>query len=463
MKLIKIERKKITIFPVFLICLLLLVISIADANTPQLENISQSGTFPHTTLFTTVSGHPSSSVPSLPGTFFSRFNSIYGSPNGKWIAHVNLANSPDGPTALLVNGEIKLIQDQIPPWTGNTETISSFGSRLNINDAGRWAFSAGTFGPSDIDYFAIEVSPSDVYSVIVQETDPVPQIPGASWGSISPVMSNLGEFGWTGSLTGLLRGQDLAFVFDGDLLGQTGATIPPGQVNNNTWDSFGSFFVSADGNHWSVRGALKGPDAVDRVMVVDNFVVAQRGTVLPNSSYTEKIDAFHGSYMDSGGNWFVRGSNEDGHDWVYRNGAVIAENGTPIHPGTSEVFSDVALSVPFSVHVGDSFGNYVINGKTDNPDLTKNGVMVVNSEELIVRYGDPIDLDNDGIYDDDAYFEFIRDDKAFLDDTGKVYFIAYLMDGSDSRIGMGLFSYDISSVLPEPEIPIVFIPFVIKP
>jgi hypothetical protein len=145
-----------------------------------------------------------------------------------------------------------------------------------------------------------------------------------------------------------------------------------------------------------------------------------------------------------------------GHDWLYRNGEVIADQDMPIYEGATEVFSDAASSITFGNFTGDSFGNYVIGGATDNPDLEANRVLVVNNETVIARKGDPVDLNNDGIFNDNAYFDIFRPRGFFLDNSGNLYFVATLMDSSNFGIGDGIFIYDLSAVI---ETPIVYMPF----
>jgi hypothetical protein len=127
----------------------------------------------------------------------------------------------------------------------------------------------------------------------------------------------------------------------------------------------------------------------------------------------------------------------------------------PIFEEATEIFDDSAYSVTFDLHTGDSFGNYVVGGVTDNPDLEANTVLVVNNEAVVVRQGDPIDLDNNGVFDENAYFDIFFSDDLFLDDNGNLYFLASIMNNSSINIGTGVFKYDLSSVL---ETPAVYLP-----
>lgn len=470
MKILQNMRVELRFAFIAIICLLLIT-STGDAGARLNTTVTnEGGSFPHTTIFTNVSGHPSSNVPDNPGVHFSNttrpFIQIYGSPNGNWITAARTDYS-GGSMTILVNGEAKLFEEDPAPWTGGSYLITNLQSKASINDDGWWIFPAATEEPNGV--FIITASPSDVYSVAVQYGDPVSQIPGTTWGFslFSSVIANSGAVGWLGNLLGPPPAQNQAFVFDGELLGQLGVTVPEGQVNNNSWNLFFNqeFFVSADGDHWSMRGNLKGDADVNEVFVVDNTVVVQEGTILPNSTYSEEIDTFFGSFMDHAGNWYVRGTNETtGQDWIYRNGEVIAERDAPIHAGATELFTDTNSSVTFNLHVGDSFGNYIVAGATDNLDPYGNIVLVANNETVVLRRGDPVDMDNNGQFDDNAYFDIVGDDDAFLSDNGNLYFLAWIMNGANTRIGQGIFKMDLSSILNYPEpTNFVYMPFAVRP
>jgi hypothetical protein len=440
---------------------LLATISTGSVRALSERSMVEGGSFPQTTIFTSVSNHPSNNVPGYPMVHFNDFDSIYGSPNGNWIIKARLVTLTIGnPDAILVNGEVRLLEDSPAPWTGGTENVGLFYNDLGINNSGEWVFSVDTDASSTADHYIVHVSPTDVFTAIAKEGEPIPQLPGATWDDylVSPVIATSGLTGWSADeIGGVPSTQDGILVFGNDILAQQNGAIPPGQVGNQAMQNFHRFFfISAGGNHWMVKGDLTGDQSMDDVAVVDGTVVVQEGVILPNSGYPNPVDKFDGVYMTPSGDWFVRGTNDiSGHDWVYRNGVVIAERGMPIFEGATEIFDDSAYSVTFDLHTGDSFGNYVVGGVTDNPDLEANTVLVVNNEAVVVRQGDPIDLDNNGVFDENAYFDIFFSDDLFLDDNGNLYFLASIMNNSSINIGTGVFKYDLSSVL---ETPAVYLP-----
>lgn len=433
------------------------------------SRIVKEGPFPSTTLFTNVPGHPTSNVPGHPGVHFwalleQPFTHVYGSPNGNWMFLAFTDVSPFGTDVIMVNGEAKIFDEEPAPWTDGSENVETMFRKLGINNNGSWIFSVKTDAPPTENAYIVQVSPTDVYTYTAKVGEQVPQIPGSTWGMtlMSPVIANNGAVGWSGDgIGGLPITEDEILVFDGALLSQEGVTAPTGQIGTEFWQNFNEFYVSYSGNHRFVLGELTGDDQTDEVAVLDGMVVVQEGTILPNSSYFEPVEDIFEIFMDTAGNWFVHGYNAaTGHDWIYRNGVVIAERGAPIYEGAAEVYSDTTFDVTFNFYASDSFGNYIIGGATDNPNLDANVVLVVNHEAVVIREGDPIDLDNNGIIDDDAYFDQLGQEDAFLDDYGNLYIEATMVNGSGNHIGQGIFKFDLSSILPEP---IVYLPFTAGP
>ena len=68
----------------------------------------------------------------------------------------------------------------------------------------------------------------------------------------------------------------------------------------------------------------------------------------------------------------------------------------------------------------DSRGNYVINGLVDDPDASRNGVLVVNGQRLIAREGEPVDADGNGRFDDQAEIGAFGIEDAIITADGRV-------------------------------------------
>lgn len=144
--------------------------------------------------------------------------------------------------------------------------------------------------------------------------------------------------------------------------------------------------------------------------------------------------------MASNGDWFARGNNTDiDEDWIVRNEVVVAcrKVGHPANPiaGGTELWGNTDFADTFFLHVGNGLGDYVLGGVTNNP-LNANGVLVVDHQgvrSVALREGDPLDLNDNGIYDDNAYIRTFGNDDAVLTNDGWLY--ASITVTSDQTLG----------------------------
>jgi hypothetical protein len=155
------------------------------------------------------------------------------------------------------------------------------------------------------------------------------------------------------------------------------------------------------------------------------------------------------NYMNPDGTWFSYGANADAQDWAVRNGAVIAATDTEIYPGAGASWDDAVYAQTFFFTLGNAKGDYIVGGLTNGPDVNSDAVLVLNGEREVVRENDPIDLNNNGVFDDDAYVHIFRDDFGFLTDDGFLYIIvrvrngAGICNGSPTDVGEALIRVDL--------------------
>ena len=72
------------------------------------------------------------------------------------------------------------------------------------------------------------------------------------------------------------------------------------------------YYVSADGNHHLIQGDTTAA-AGDDILVVDGAVVIQEDSILPGLA--APVSVINDPNMVSNGDWYARGSNDDGKDW----------------------------------------------------------------------------------------------------------------------------------------------------
>jgi len=445
-------------------CAAPLMLAAQDSETtggpPPNAESPKGGAFPIDVIFTDLASDPSSDVPGIPGAKFSSFDRPHGSPGTNWIltADTDLTSTED--EILLVNGVVEVREGTPATWTGGAENVGFLDQRCAINDAGEFVFTTNTDGPTDTDEYVVKGSPAEAtLTKVVQEGDSAdPPLTGATWDEAleSALIIADGTVGFGGdSIDGVPTDNDEVIILGATILAQEGLTTPSGQSGGATdaWDNFdtGDFWTSADGSSWLLQGDLTTADTTqDDVVVVDGAVVLQEGVVVPGSTFPNPIDlgGIVGSWMDPVGNWFARGNNDTSEvDWLVRNGTVIATLGDPAYTGSTEVWTDAEFGDCFFLHVGDVNGNWIIGGVTDGATAS-NGLIVLNGEMEVMREGDPIDIDGNGLFDDDAFFNTFGNDDGYITSTGLYYFTATIKDATGTQVGEGFFAADLSSVIP---------------
>ena len=354
---------------------------------------------------------------------------------------------------------------------------------------------------------------------------------------------------------------DEIIVLENVLIAREGITVPNLQAGGgtNAWEnfSFEDTWIDPSGTNVLILGDLLGPTTSDNVLVYNNDVVLQEGSIIAGSTFVAPIASFGIAEvsMDAAGNWMARGDNTGGQDWVVRNGTVLASTGDPvassvaarsfggpidgaqevpasgspatgtirmlvdtssntltyqitvtgltgvesaahIHgPAAPGVNAGVLYPLPLgspkvgtinyleseeaailsgltyvNVHTDlfpggevrgqvnstvelwdgpsgstDTFyaatGNgssWALMGTTTAPDNV-NGVIVLNGEHVIVRERDPIDLDGNGLFDDDSFIRTFGNDDLVLLADGTLYFTATIQNSAGSQTGQGFF------------------------
>jgi hypothetical protein len=137
----------------------------------------------------------------------------------------------------------------------------------------------------------------------------------------------------------------------------------------------------------------------------------------------------------NGVHWGLRSGVNDGTgavnqtDFVLINGQVVAATGDPIATGLAERYDDASFSQTFFANTVNNRGDYVVAGTTDNPDALSNAVLVLNGTRVIAREGNPVDLDGNGLFDDDAFIDVFGNDDVVMDDDRRIYLVASLRNG----------------------------------
>lgn len=436
-------------------------------------------------IYTKIPTHPSSIVPGaldlagLPAvTNFRALEDLFVSPDGStWVIRGRTQQGPDLETITLIGSGTSgtmLLQEGQPVPGAPTELIDFFGSGVGrFDDNNNYALSlrsrggpntsfqkvivySGGLTPAPADFALVARggnSPGvDLYTGLV-DLLPNPsgdETIGNSIGSIH--LLNDGTVGAQDSTINVIHTSRRPAIFytvpnklaggllTFDMFQQTGVTTflsLDGSINQ-TYETVGAntFYTSPDGAHWLVSASILGaPDPSDAVLVVDGQARLQEDSTVGLSSAI--VHSVVTADILSNGDWFARGlrrvAGVQNGVWAARNGVLIAQTGDPVSPpfGPAENWAST-----FYALAGNTNGDYVLVGRTDNADLAIDDVVVYNGE-VVLREGDPIDLDNNGLYDDNVFIgrgnntlgAFEPNDFALTDD-GMLYFFPDLRDGA---------------------------------
>jgi hypothetical protein len=414
-------------------------------------------------MYCQITGHPKAVVPSgaglAKGTEFkvsltTGFDRPFASPDGTKFFFTGLANlaiAEDECYIVWDNGSASTVAREGTNFGSPTADLLGTGDqRMGINNAGQFVFGTDTNAATTVDRMIVKWDGAS-FVLVAREGDVVPGAATELWGnglnSGHILADGTGVFCGVDT-NGTLPGVEDDFCMMGNtILIQTGNAI-----EGAAWDAFNSsdFWVTPDGAHWMMVGDDTTATTQDRIVAVDGVVVIREGTPLPDfTSNVNALGADEQIFLNDG-SWMARGNNVDGHDWVLRNGTVIAQKGRSVATSTAEVWDDTTFSDLFFFIAGNAVGDYVVGGLTDEADLAKNAVLVLNGETVVAREGDMIDLNGDGMANDDAFISVFNNDDGFLTDDLKLVFFANCVNGAAASIGQMVLMIDLGGAPPCP-------------
>ncbi len=401
-------------------------------------------------VFSTLPG--SNEVPGLPGVSFSNESDalrVYRSPNGtKWLMSVD-TDAATTEDRVLLRGDgasFEVVAREGVTLMPDGAAVGEFESIYSILDNGDYAFctdlntasvSAGAYALKSI---------GGVSSIVARQSDFNEFIPTAYAILNSITLQDDGTTTLYIFLGNDVFGPNFIARNDGNTpLVQSQIDSPGFQLADpeQTYQFFQwgqndgqGTYMNPAGTKWTMLGDLNGPTGTDIVLIINNQVQIQEGFPVPGSSFTSNVSAINMNHLETGRDDVMSyGSNADGVDWVWLNGEIIAVRGDEIYPGAGEFFSDAAYSQQWFMATGNCAGDYVIGGLTDAADGNANAVVVLNGTREVLRENDPIDLDGNGMFDDDAYVHVFRDDYAFLSNDGWLYAVVRVRNGAGSCLG----------------------------
>jgi uncharacterized repeat protein (TIGR01451 family) len=428
-------------------------------------------------VISAINGHPTALAPDQGGREFDSISQPQASPNGQnWIMVADLdgVTSTDSVVVRSVAGVIEIVAQEGVTLDdlGITHGNYTADEALSINDSGNFALATNNSGSiGDIPNEIIVKNIGGVYSTVArggQVNDQTFQL--YSFDLRSPVILNNDRV-WFYSLMGTdVNNITGRHIYEEDGLGGTIVqlqTLPnPNYVINGTglpgvfYNSLdrGELSVRSDGSEFFVTGLgddfILTPFDVSAVGTANAAPAAtlnaavEEGQILPGLA--SPVSDIQGSSdhtvnrMLPNGDWFVLGSNSDSSDWVVRNGSVLGATGVEIFAGAGESYDDTDFSSGFFLATGNGNGDFILGSLTDCRDSDSNAVLVLNNERIIAREHDPIDVDENGVYDDDAFIRSFGNHDIILTDDGIVYYNATLETATGALLGEALLTLNIN-------------------
>jgi hypothetical protein len=293
-------------------------------------------------------------------------------------------------------------------------------------------------------------------------------IPSANWGGVNSdanILANNDIAGRASTFTGTGGSTKQLIHINGTILGETDVTTPAGQLvapdqTLDAWTTTDRFRTSADGTDWIAFGDVNGSTATDAFMMVNGTIVAQEGAPLPLTPGLPNVGVFSGdagsNLISPNGNvWVFRTALADGAgatatDVVIRNNTVAGQTGELIttEVGQTERFDDGIFSTTFFLNAINDNGDIVVGGVTDATDVAANAVLVLNGERVVAREGDAVDLNGNGVADEDVFISVFNNDDCFLTADRKFYFLADLRNGAGTSLGQAFLVIDLNAEPP---------------
>lgn len=418
-------------------------------------------------IFTKIPGHPTSVIPGamdLDGqpafAEFRHMNQLVGSPDGShWLMTARSQQGTELETLLMLGqgatGSVFAQRNQPVHDGAPGEVYDFFGSGVGrFNDNNDFAFSARATGGVAANAQKVIRVINGVPEMVMQQGDlyfglqDVPGNPsgdelvGNSVGSVH--LLNDGTVGvHDGTIQNIHTSRRPALFYDRITFHQNNVTDIVGLDGQTlfNWDTISgnTFYTTPNSSpislgstdRWIAHGRRAEQPLSGRIFVVDGQIKLETGAQIPGQPNI--VENINESNLSSNGDWYVRGTSDGGtRAWAIRNNQVLVRTSDGIS-GTEERWG-----TQFRAFSGNNHGDWLLIGVTDNPDNTRNEVIVVNGE-VVARQGDPIDLSGNGEFDDNVYLGRSNPDaatfngQAFLSDDGVVYFFAQIVDGDGNE------------------------------
>ena len=407
-------------------------------------------------IYSNIAGDPTSDIPGG-GTWdtdFSVFTLNISSSGEFWL--LNFQHDNTDPEVLVAGSGLTgqtVLREGVDGFDGRL--IQGIDSSGRINNSGRWVVGGDFDGSSTDDDVIVGGGLTGLDTLYAQEGAAIDEAygfgSGNTWDTLdSTAIDSSGRVYWTSDAVDgpafNSANNEIIVTSDFSVVAQKGVDIPGNQaVPGRPYDDFDldDLHVSDDGTQWLARGDIGSPTSDDDALFVNGNIVIRENFTLSDlgitgaTALTQVVDGLTGGidqqFMAGNGDWYAFGQlADDATNWAVRNGELIAASGDAIVVGSSETWDDPNNNVQdFSFFVGNALGDYILGGLTSEGDV----VMVFNGEQVLLRSGDAVDLNGDGVFDDGVFFDSFESNETRLGDNLAVFSLVNLVDASGAEAG----------------------------
>ncbi|MEM1423667.1 MAG: hypothetical protein AAGH64_06655, partial [Planctomycetota bacterium] len=422
-----------------------------------------------TVIYSNIVGDATSNIPGG-GTWdtdFSFFTLNISTSGQFWL--LNFQDDNTDPEVLVAgSGTVgnTVLREDVDGFNG--EVVQGIDSSGRINNAGQWVVGADYDSSGAADDVILGGNLSGLTTEYAREGGAIPESygfgPGNTWDTLdTTAIDQSGRAFWiSDGVDGpafTSANNEFIATSNNEVIAQKGVDVPGNQaLTNAPFDDFDldDLHVSDDGSQWLVRGDI-GTGVNDDALFVNGDIVIREDFTLSEvgitgaDALTDPVDGLTGGieqqFMAGNGDWYAHGTTIDSSgeptSWAVRNGALIAATGTETFVGSGEVWNDALDSGTrdFDVIAGNSLGDYILGGGVENGDQ----VLVLNGLEEVLRTGDGVDLDGNGLLDDVLFFSSFEFQETRLGDDLTVYALVNFQDANGIEVGSGFISFVVPS------------------
>ncbi len=405
------------------------------------------------------SGIPESGKSAVPGrpdlnirAPLSSISQLHGSDNGaNWAFQVFAVNASGDTVRALVtgsgtNGESFLTNDGPATFLPNFSGFSFFNSELGVANDGRVFFNfradGGTVTNANNEGLALFDPATGEITELINGSDFATGVTmtggNGNLGNSLRILSVAGNgtcIVYAGNMsvgssllnTAIWRG----FPIQDPALLQRGSEVTPMNFLRSVSGNAFASAISADGSAWAHLGKVRFGEHPNDPVFPERDVLLVNGDI-----ELERFDPLGDDFVDSvvavtmspNGQWYARGRLENGDFYAVEGGNLILQSGDPVPGGAID---EVVTSI--NTIKGYDNGDKLWVLETTGPDGDSE-VAVLNNT-VLARKGDPIDLDGNGQFDNDAFIRGFKGNQLFIGNDDFVYALINIEAGDGTNRG----------------------------